>query len=95
MSALPLREFWVRVAIAFVLVFVYCAAFIRTMWGSSPNHYASVLVMIAGGAIIFPFLRDLLGLPPRGAFQDCLKIIRGLLERLLKRNSSSSERAQL
>ena len=69
----PPREYWVRVLMASMLMTVFCTAFIGTLWWPSAN-YASWFVLCVGGSLIFPFSRDLLGLPPRGPVQACLKL---------------------
>lgn len=76
MNALPQKEPLVKVVLAYVFALVFCAAFLRAIWLPSESYFASLVLISVGGSMIFPFLRDLLGLPPRGNFEKFMRIMR-------------------
>jgi hypothetical protein len=80
MSALPSTGSRVNVVLAFTLVLAFCAAFLGSTWLA--NLYVLLGVVYAGGSVMFPLVRDLLGLPPRGTFERCLRIVREFQESL-------------
>lgn len=87
MSALPPKESSVKVVLAFMLVLVFCVAFLGSIWLA--NLYVVLGVVYAGGSVIFPLVRDLLGLPPRGTFERCLSIVRQLWGGLKRQDSGA------
>lgn len=88
MNALPPNESWVKVALAFMLVLVFCIAFLGSIWLG--NLYVVLGVIYAGGSVIFPLVRDLLALPPRGTFERCLSIVRQLWGGLKRQDGAPS-----
>jgi hypothetical protein len=79
MSALSLREFWVRVTLAFILILVFCAVIFRVLWWPPADsvHWVAVCVF---ESMILKFSAGLLGLPPQGSVQAGLKIAHQLLD---------------
>jgi hypothetical protein len=62
----------VKAALACILTLVYCVVLVMgSVW---PNSHPFWLAFF-GGAVLFPFVRDLLGMKRNPTFENCVQMI--------------------